>query len=754
MSEITKKIAAVVLTFALAFAVVAPVVVAEDNGEDTVADLQQQITDLTAIINQLKAQLEGTTAPTTPSAGVPAACASVTAFNVNLTVGSRGADVKCLQAMLNLSADTQVAASGVGSLGQETEYFGPLTRAAVVKFQNKYASEVLTPIGLTAGTGFVGMQTRAKLNAMLAAGVTDPADPADPADPVDPADPITGEEGELSVSRRSDIRNVELYTNDNAKIAMFRIEAEDSPIRVQRIDVHFGGFDSGNDTTRENFINWFTEIAIYDGGTKLGEMDINRNTIDRDSNRVRFSGLNLVVPKDGYKDITIEVTTSDTKHASPEEVYLGFPKDVEAIRGVDGAGLTKCTKDTANDVYNSFKLMGEGTGVLEVRRSANTPEEGIVLVSDSSVTEVELLRFTIKAKETKVDLEKMKIALSMVNPAGGAIAASAISNHIQDLVLYQGTTRLDVASVDNSGEAVFEFDYSISKDSTREFVVKADVLSVEKAKDQGFAVMAFATISDNTGIGYDAFDTAVSFDRQIDGYFQALYIEVPHATLRGQSIAIDTDADVASGQLIIDVKALEGDIYLTKEGVTIFEEGPATGAKWDVLRDFKLGTAVETNVLVDANHKLVLTANALNKKVRNVSADLTAGAPTVEAVQTALAAILNGASDPAGYYLVTNTNGTGFTNKVFHYTGTGVTDTSITYYADHYFTDLFKIAAGDTKEIRFNAVSIEKNAWRKLEVDKVNWYVEDGNKYYHFQFDKDVHEDVDVLETESKFLPN
>ena len=82
----------------------------------------------------------------------------------NIRVGSEGEDVLKLQQFLNSYPDTVIALSGAGSVGNKSTSYGPRTAKAVVKCQEKYAADTLAPVGLTKGSGFVGVLTRAKLN--------------------------------------------------------------------------------------------------------------------------------------------------------------------------------------------------------------------------------------------------------------------------------------------------------------------------------------------------------------------------------------------------------------------------------------------------------------------------------------------------------------------------------------------------------------------------------------------------------------
>ncbi len=82
-------------------------------------------------------------------------------FEANLSVGSRGSEVTELQKCL---ANPSAGGPEIYPEGKITGYFGSQTKAAVIKFQEKYRSDVLSPFGLTQGTGDVKSKTREKLN--------------------------------------------------------------------------------------------------------------------------------------------------------------------------------------------------------------------------------------------------------------------------------------------------------------------------------------------------------------------------------------------------------------------------------------------------------------------------------------------------------------------------------------------------------------------------------------------------------------
>lgn len=138
----------------LSFALIAPAFVLADQSTDAlIAELKQRIAELTAQLEILqKIQTDGQTWCHT--------------FNTNLKIGDAGSEVDALQVALQKEgfdiSDTENTPSTVP--GIRTGVFGESTASAVTGFQEKYRAEILTPLGLKYGTGYVGKATRAKLN--------------------------------------------------------------------------------------------------------------------------------------------------------------------------------------------------------------------------------------------------------------------------------------------------------------------------------------------------------------------------------------------------------------------------------------------------------------------------------------------------------------------------------------------------------------------------------------------------------------
>ena len=115
--------------------------------------IQKLLAEIESLKNQIERLKSGNQKPSNNL------CAKISS---NLYFGAPNKnEVMCLQAFLKSQG------ANIYPEGLITGNFGNLTKAAVVRFQEKYKNEILTPIGLSSGTGFVGTLTRAKINSIL-----------------------------------------------------------------------------------------------------------------------------------------------------------------------------------------------------------------------------------------------------------------------------------------------------------------------------------------------------------------------------------------------------------------------------------------------------------------------------------------------------------------------------------------------------------------------------------------------------------
>lgn len=115
-----------------------------------IEQLKKQIAEYQAKISALLAQ--------EPNQNLPL-CQK---FNNDLSYGMmQNQEVKCLQEFLK-NQGPEIYPEGL-----ITGNFLSLTKSAVIRFQEKHALEILLPLGLEKGTGYVGSFTRAKINQLL-----------------------------------------------------------------------------------------------------------------------------------------------------------------------------------------------------------------------------------------------------------------------------------------------------------------------------------------------------------------------------------------------------------------------------------------------------------------------------------------------------------------------------------------------------------------------------------------------------------
>jgi len=574
-----KKIIAFGLACVFAASMAAPAGAVTDAQYQVLVD---QLANLTALYNNLLAQTSG---GTTPATGL--------CLTSNLSQGMTSAEAKILQQGLNKDSATQVAVSGAGAPGYETSYFGPLTKAAVIKFQEKYASEVLASWGLTKGTGYAGSTTRAKFNALYctAAPVVPPVTyPEGCTSAVGFStttglpcsttvtypegctsavgfSPTTGlscagtttttvgpAEGTLTVSDSAIFQETILHKADIGKVVLaFDAKAQDSALTVQRVDVNFSG---------TSILPWqtFKTLYLYQGSTLLKEItavkeDYVENTYGSNYT-LRFTGLNASIAQDATEAFSLKTDV----FASPSNTASYTLKVLtNGVRAVDTAGINQYHPALDTTVVNTIGAIGATTAALDLSTAADNPIEGVILGNASSVvSNQEILKFNLKATTGNVTVR----TIAATTTSGGDTNES---NVISAAKLYDGNTLLKSKAVVDGGFVTFDkLNMLVSEGTTKSLTIKVDVKPITT---EGYTINAAVA---KTGItSSDSQDALVSAGgSDVAGKNLHIYTVAPSFSFIGGKITPDANSpSYATTEIIFSVTANGGDIYIPDTAV-------------------------------------------------------------------------------------------------------------------------------------------------------------------------------------------
>ena len=556
MSNLVKKVSSVALSVTTAVwlsgaAAVLPVAHAQ-------ADLQAQIAALLAQIQMLQAQLAGQ-----GGAGAAASCN----FTRDLTVGSSGEDVKCLQQYLNASG-YQVSASGAGSPGSESTYFGSKSQAAVAKWQ--------AAKGLTPPAGYFGPKSRAKYSESAAAA------PAP-----QPGQPPVGGFGLSAAS-------------DNPAAASVPKGA--SGVTFLKFNVTGSGTLSSLTFKRSGFgaVADLGSVYVYEGTKRL----TTGKTLNSTTHEVNFANLNLAVSGSRTLSLVADVASgagSNTSHAFSLVSAVGSPNPSGSLTGnamtVANQAVGTITVDDAAAPSNP-NVGAPEVALAEIKLTAGSTED--LLVSRLALTQ--------GGTVAKANLTNFKLKFS------DQLVATAAAIGDRDLVSLEfATPYLIEKGQEKTFKLYGDVGGSARKDETVIFYVDsaADVYAV--GKTYGYA--ATPTISD--------FDTTAEADTlTLQGAQLTITFNGPVAgdvPLRGQDLTL-YDFTIAS-QNNVEIRNLR--FHATTTGMDTADEGYNDFKLWDASTNSVVTSAVDiVATSTDQTFTDIINVNAGQSRRFKITADI------------------------------------------------------------------------------------------------------------------------------------
>jgi len=416
MSKLTYKIATASIAIMTVASLSAPVF-----AQVSVSDLMAQINALQAQLLQLQG---GSTAST-----------SSYNFAKNLTVGSRGDDVKQLQSIL--------IAGGYLKLATPTDWFGPMTKAAVIAWQKA--------VGITPTSGYVGPLSRAKLNGSSTTGST--------GTPV-----VTATDSYLKVevvpSLGGNLPSSSLYN----KVLNLKLTAGKDAVVVTGITATRGGYIAN---TRINGVSVWDEAGKRYGNIVTSLTSDGKVTIN-------FGSDPMTVPAGTTKNLSVAINLDSTTTSASMNFAVVSASDIKVSGTAPVTGTFPMVGGTYNIVDGSASLGDMRVDDQTVSGMSSTDAANSAVAGNLEIGETQREVFKLKLMQNN---SKEAVALKNVTlyVSGNIVESTDLKNW----KLYSQEGNL-LASTDSSKDRMVTFNlatpYTIDKGLTRVFSVKVDVM--------------------------------------------------------------------------------------------------------------------------------------------------------------------------------------------------------------------------------------------------------------------------------------
>lgn len=505
----------------------------------------QTIAELQAQISALMAQISALTGSTTTGG-------SSYTFTRDLTIGSSGTDVMELQKFLNGKGFT-VNASGAGSPGQESTYFGSLTAAALAKYQ---AANNIAP-----AAGYFGPMTRANVNAT--GGSTTPDGDDDDSDTG--SDDLEGGAGSVdSYDEISGINNEEVGEDEeDVVVAGLEVEVDEgSDIEITAVKLDFATQPSNDDL--DEFI---TDVSIWLDGEEVARVDADSFNDDNDWTKTVTLESGAIIRAEDTADL--EIAVSGVSNIDSDDASDTWGVDITQVRFKDAQDSSITDTVTADEF--SFSVVDFATAAdveLKANIGDDSPDSVPVDVDDSDDTDnVELLQFTLEAEGSDIEIKDLPITLTVTGATDVDFVANTLTLEIDG---EEYSENISTATLTTATVTFDDVDFTISEGEEVTVIVRADINNLDANFEEGDTIKAEYTASNRNGV--DAEDETGEDLAAVDktgtalGNVIAFYdtgIQVSLVSVTEETIGQDS-ASNDTGQFIIkyEVTALDGDIYV------------------------------------------------------------------------------------------------------------------------------------------------------------------------------------------------